>query len=368
MPIASARAEILEAHLAWACLNILTKRRCDFLCEEFGDLEKAWRRLDAELLRKMGCREETARKVMCEREELDLEKQRTLLATNDIRLLSFEDAAFPAALREIGDPPVFLFAKGNLEILRQPSLALVGTREMSPYGKRVTEFLVTDLVRAGVVTVSGLAAGIDAEVARVTLSAGGQHVGVLGHGLSAIYPRSNTLLAGEILAHGGLLLTEFPLHITPDKYTFPARNRIIAGLTLGTVVIEAASQSGSLITASLALEYGREVFAVPGQIFDPHFDGTHELIAKGSAKLIRNAAEILRELGVVVPERNSPSRYRAQTPDEQTLLGFLTTMPQHIDDLIEQSGLPIGTVNATLTLMELKGGAKNVGMGNWVKA
>ena len=131
---------------------------------------------------------------------------------------------------------------------------------------------------------------------------------------------------------------------------------------------EAASQSGSLITASLALDYGKEVFAVPGQIFDPNREGTHQLIVKGGARLVTTAEDVLTEIGIVAPEKGHTSLYKAQTPDEQTLLTHLTTLPQSADDLVEKSDLPIATVNATLTLMELKGGAKNVGMGNWVKA
>src|SRR3989338_2049975 len=185
------------------------------------------------------------------------------------------------------------------------------------------------------VTVSGLALGIDAEVAKKTMRSEGKHIAVLGHGLGAIYPRGNSHLAKEIIDTGGLLLSEYPPHVTPDIYTFPARNRIIAGLTLGTVVLEAASQSGSLITASLALEYGREIFAIPGQIFDPHFMGTHELIAKGCAKLIQNASDILRELGVVLPEGTVHSLYKAQTPDEHALLRVLHSLPQSGEDLME---------------------------------
>ena len=209
--------------------------------------------------------------------------------------------------------------------------------------------------------------GIDAEVAQQTMQSGGRTIAVLGHGLGAIYPKANERLANEIVENGGVLLTEYATHVTPNTHTFPARNRIIAGLSAGTIVAEAAGQSGALITASLALEYGREVFAVPGQIFDPNMQGTHQLIAKGGAKLITSADDVLKELGVVAPERESPSSYKPQTPDEKTLIECLTSMPQSTDEIVEKSGLAIANVNATLTLMELKGGAKNVGMGNWVR-
>lgn len=356
----------ITASLSWAQMNCLTKRRYDWLLSSFGNLEEAWKHLDRGLLAKLGCQEKTIERVLLERESLNIEEVDRTLQERGIAFISIEDEAYPEILRTLPDAPLFLFAKGDLAILQQPLLALVGTRKMSTYGRRVVEFFVTDLVHAGVITVSGLAQGIDAQVARVTLQTGGRTIAVLGHGLGSIYPRSNAQLAEEIVARGGLLLTEYPLHTTPDAFTFPARNRIIAGLSLGTVVLEAASQSGSLITASLALDYGREVFAVPGQIFDTQFEGTHELIAKGGAKLVRSAGDILTELGMVVPE-GERSSYRAQTPDEKMLLTVLSSMPQSTDDLVEKSGLPIGHINATLTLMELKGGAKNVGGGLWVR-
>lgn len=354
------------APLAWAQLNVLTKRRYEWLLKEFGGFEAAWKHLDRGLLQKFGCPEKTIERVLREREQVNMEEVARTLEGRSITFLTLEDPRYPERLREITDPPLFLFAQGDLAITKQPLIALVGTRKMSTYGKRATETIVADLVQAGVVTVSGLAIGIDAHVARETLRSSGRTIAVLGHGLGSIFPPSNTSLAEEIVASGGLLLTEYPLHTTPDAFTFPARNRIIAGLTLGTVVLEAASQSGSLITASLALEYGREVFAVPGQIFDQNFDGTHELIAKGGARLVRSAADVLAELGIVAGE-GKQSLYRAQTPDEKVLLTVLCSMPQSTDELIERSGLPIGSVNATLTLMELKGGAKNVGGGLWVK-
>lgn len=366
-PMPTATAKDL-APLSWASLNILTKKRYDFLLSQYGNLENAWEKLNSSLLQRLGCKEQTIERILKECNELAAEETARILEERGITFLTIEDEAYPPMLKNIADPPVFLFALGNLSLLSEPSIALVGTRDMSAYGKRVVQAIVPDLVHAGLITVSGLALGIDAEVAKETMRVGGRTIAVLGHGLQSIYPRKNAKIAEEILKNEGLLLTEYPLHTTPDTFTFPARNRIIAGLSLGTVVIEAASQSGSLITASLALDYGREVFAVPGQIFDPHFEGTHELIAKSGAKLVQTSADILRELGVIVPEGGQGSHYRPQTPDEKTLLTVLTTLPQSIDDLVEKTELTVATLNATLTLMELKGGAKNVGSGMWVKA
>lgn len=353
--------------LSWAILNLLTKKRYDFLRETYGSLDEAWNHFDQNLLKKLGCREDTILKIMNEAEELNPDQHQAFLEKSNIQFLTIEDEAYPDSLREIADSPVFLFAKGDLDLLKEAIIAVVGTRNISAYGKRAVETFVPAFVRAGLVTVSGLAIGIDAAVAKETMDAGGKTVAVLGHGLGAIYPKANERLAASIVENGGLLLSEYPLHIQPDKYTFPARNRIIAGLSIGTLVAEAAAQSGSLITASFALEDGKDVFAVPGSIFDPNMEGTHHLIQKSGAKLVTSAEDILLELGVVMPETDQKSAYKAQTPEEESLLKHLTIMPQSVDNLTEKSEMSIATINATLTLMELKGGAKNIGAGQWVR-
>ncbi len=353
--------------LHWALLNILTKRRYDALIEQYGSLEEAWKHINPTLLKELGCKEETVERVMNQKDGLDIEEHQSFMEKKGITFISIEDEAYPAVLRNLPDPPVFLFYRGDLRVLDTPSIAIVGTRNMSAYGKRVVEAMVPDFVHAGLITVSGLALGIDAEVAKETIAAGGKTVAVLGGGLHHVYPKTNAKLAEEIVEHGGLLLTEYPLHIWPDKYTFPARNRIIAGLSLGTIVVEAANQSGSLITASLALDYGKEVFAVPGPVFDPNMAGTHQLIQKSGAKLIGSVDDVLIELGMVTPEKDEVSAYAAETPNEQTLLDALTSMPQTVNELTEKTGMTVATTNATLTLMELKRGARNTGMGQWVK-
>ena len=357
-----------EAALTWSWLNVLTKERHDALLEVFGTLEEALKHLNAELLKGLGCRQETIEKTLVRLEEFDVAAYANQLKKAGIRFLSLADASYPEKLREIGDPPPFLYFKGDLTILNQPCIAMVGTREMSATGQRVTELFVSALVRAGLTTVSGLALGIDAMVAKETLDAGGKTVAALGHGLSTIYPQSNAPLAEEILQKGGLLLSEFPLDATPDKYTFPSRNRIIAGLSLGTIVLEAPLQSGSIITAELALDYGRDVFAVPGPVFDTNYAGCNDLIAKGNAKLVSSADDVLRDLGVIAPKAEaSKSLYAPQNKDEEALLTVLTTMPQRVDDLVARAKLQPGTVTATLTMLELAGAARNVGQGQWIR-
>lgn len=333
----------------------------------YGDLDHALEHLNEDLLKSLGCHDETLFKILNRYDEFDVKTYAAELERRGLALLSIEDDAYPPSLKEIGDPPIFLSYKGDLDILHQPCIGLVGTRQMSPYGKRIVEEFIPDLVQAKMTTVSGLAQGIDTAVAQETIKSDGKTVAILGHGLSMILPQSNSALAKEILETGGLIMSEFPLDTPPDKHTFPARNRIIAGLTLGTVVFEAPKESGALITAELALEYGREVFAIPGQIFDTNFAGCHKIISLGHAKLVTTPQEILEEIGIVVSECQEQSPYTPSNPDEEQLLTVLTTMPQTMSSIIERSGIDAGRTNTALTMMELAGAAKNVGNGEWVR-
>lgn len=354
--------------LTWSWLNILTPKRYTALLEVFSSLDEALQELSPAMLKELGCREDTIMIAMNRFEEFDPDAYLKELERRDLLFLTIEDEAYPAQLKTIPDPPTFLYYAGNLDILNQPCLGLVGTRDITPYGKRVTETMVSVFVNAGVVTVSGLAFGIDALVAEETMRAGGKTVAVLGHGLANISPKANANIAKRIVEEGGLYLSEFPLDATADKYTFPARNRIIAGLSLGTVVLEAGEGSGALITADLALEYGRDVFAVPGQIFDPKAAGCHEIISKGQAKLITSADDVLQEVGIIASNQPSTSAgYEPQSDIEAALLGALTTMPQSVSSIVEKAAIDAAAVNATLTLLELHGVAKNVGSGMWVR-
>ncbi len=356
--------------LRWSWANMLTVKRSAYLRERFGTLDAALPELNQELLSTLGLREETVFKTLNRLEELNVAEYDAILRKRGISLMTIEDESYPSLLAEIDDHPIFLYARGDTAILNEPSIALVGTREMSDYGKRATEHFVVPLVRAGLVTVSGLAQGIDGEVARETIRAGGKTIAVLGHGFGMIYPKAHERLADEIVKSGGLILSEFPLDMQPDKYTFPARNRIIAGLSAGTVVLEASIDSGSLITADLALDYNREVFAVPGQIFDPNYAGCHQLIQKGTAKLVTDAKAIINELGMMGAEgadQSQQSMFIADSPEEQAIWSSLTAMPSDMDDLVVKAKLDAATVNATLTILELKGSVRNVGSGKWVK-
>jgi DNA processing protein len=358
-----------EALSAWSEINVLDKRRYDAVIEVFGSLEKALPLLSVDFLQQLGCREDTAQKAMLRLEEFDAAREEQRLAANGITFLTIEDDAYPRALRAIEDPPVFLYYKGDLSVLEQPCIGLVGTRGMTAYGKRVTDTFVEPLVRAGLVTISGLAKGIDTRVAEETLRAGGRTVAALGHGFGMIFPAENGALSKKMVEKGGLLLTEFPFSKGSDTYTFPARNRIVAALSLGVIVLEAPVKSGALITADLALDYNREVFAVPGPIFEENYAGCHQLIAKGQAHLVTTPEQVLTHLRIAAPaaDAGAAPEFHADTPEEAALWNALTALPQTTDQLVAKSGLTAAQVSISLTMLELKGAARNVGGGEWVR-
>ncbi|MCK5020210.1 MAG: DNA-processing protein DprA [Candidatus Peribacteraceae bacterium] len=357
----------INTALTWSWLNVLTKKRYDALISVFGNLDDALSAIDESLLKSLGCREETIFKTLNRLEEFDVDWYTQQLHKRGITLISIEDDEYPNALRSLPDPPIFLSYIGSLNILKQPCIALVGTRDISLYGKMVTEEFTNAFVKSGIVTVSGLARGIDTEVAKETIKAGGKTVAVLGHGLPLITPVESKRLSEEIVKNGGLLLSEYPLDASADKYTFPARNRIIAGLCLVTVVLEAGKGSGALITADLAVDYGRDAYAVPGQIFEDTYLGCHTSIARNMTKIACNPNAVLQDIGIISNTKQNFVHYEPKDETEKTLLQTLTTMPQSTGDIVEKSALSPSSINATLTMLELQGVAKNVGNGQWVK-
>ena len=347
---------------------MLTYQRYQLLIEQFGTLDTALQHLDENLLKGLGCKSETIYKALNRFEEFDPTAYADELQKRAIQFVFLDDPEYPELLRTIPDPPVFLYYQGDLAVVKQPCVGLVGTRQISQYGHRVTEAFVPPIVQTGAITVSGLAQGIDTAVALETIANNGKTVAVLGHGLAGISPVSNRRLAQKIVESGGVLISEFALDVPADKYTFPARNRIIAGLSLGTVVLEAGQGSGALITADLALDYGRDVFAVPGQVFDANYVGCHQAIAKGQAKLVTTATEVLQELGMVVGSATATTlQYEPQNELDGSIFTALTSMPQSVEELVEKIDADVGQTNACLTVLEMQGVAKNVGGGQWVR-
>jgi DNA processing protein len=319
------------------------------------------------LLKHFDSARDALRSLMRERAKVDLDAELDRVAQAGITVLTWDDPDYPALLKEIYDPPFVLYVKGGFLAADEWALAVVGTRRASSYGREAARRLAGELAANGVTIVSGLAQGIDSHAHRAALDAGGRTVAVLGHGLDTMYPAQNRSLAVEIMEHG-VLVTEFCLGTRPEGRNFPARNRIISGLSLGTLVVEAGRRSGALITADFAAEQGRDVFAVPGNIFANGAAGTNRLIRDGAHVALR-ASDILEELNLtmigafqqareIVPENEVESR----------LLDHLADEPVHVDDLVRLAGMPIAEVSSALALMELKGMVRRVGGMNYVIA
>ncbi len=279
-------------------------------------------------------------------------------AQSGVLLLSCDDPRYSSLLRTIHDPPVLLWCLGDAACLTQPAVALVGSRSSSSYGRNVSFMLAKQLAQAGFAVVSGLAEGIDGQAHAGALAVGGRTIAVLGCGVDVVYPRFHKKLYEQVAA-AGLIISEYPLGTPPEGFRFPARNRIISGLSLGTVVVEAAGRSGALITARMALEQNREVFAVPGRIDSPQSEGTHRLIQKGEAHLVHSVEDILTELPVGT--RRTLAQNKSAVPEdlsaeEQALLQLLHPAASvDIEELMEKSGLPAGTLHGLLLGLELKG-------------
>ena len=279
-------------------------------------------------------------------------------------IVTLGDPNYPFLLRQIHDPPVFLWMRGRLPVSDAPAraLAVVGTRRMSPYGLRVTGELTEALVREGFLIVSGLAYGIDAAAHRAALDAGGCTIAVLGSGIDRIYPARHTRLAEELMVEGALL-SEYALGTAPDGAHFPRRNRIVSGLALGTLVVEAYEEGGALITARLAVEQNREAFAVPGSVYSPSSAGVNRLIQKGEAKLVQGVEDILEELDMGSKAMPAPMKdIPALSPEETTLCRALSTAtgPLHINTLCLSAGMDPATALVHLLDLELKGIVKQL--------
>jgi len=329
------------------------------LYKRFKKLEKVWTASREELssagldLGQVQAVEKIVAKVDPDKEMAKLEKI-------GIEALILPDENYPALLKEIPDPPGVLYIRGKIEAADELALAVVGSRKYTSYGEQATEKFVTPLARQKITIISGLALGIDTLAHKSALAAGGRTIGVLGCGLDQIYPVTNIRLADQIIQSRGAIISEFPLGTPSYRSNFPIRNRIIAGLSLGTLVIEGAVESGSLITARAALDYNREVFSVPGSIFSETSEGPNRLIQMG-AKMVLEPKDILTELNITDSMATQEARLlMADTKEEEILLNLLKK-PRLVDELIKESKMPSSTVNATLVMLEMKGAVANLG-------
>jgi len=283
------------------------------------------------------------------------DRELQLAEKSGIIILCWDDPLFPPLLKEINDPPPILYVKGAPQLLRAPGIAMVGARAASSYGLQVAERLAKELAGHDLVITSGFALGIDTAAHKGALAAGGNTIAVMGCGLDIVYPGQNKKLHEQIADHGAII-SESPLGTMPEGFRFPARNRIISGLSLGVVVVEAAIRSGTLITAHQALEQGRDVFAIPGRIDSPKSEGCHRLIQEG-AKLVHNGADILEELALSAPA-SAPAIHPPAPPlppEEGKIFSLLEVYPKNIEEIIQAARLPAHRISEILLHLELQG-------------
>ncbi len=347
--------------LAFSQVPEIGPRRIQHLLASFGSLEQAWTATESQL-RQTGLEHRPLISLLSARQKLDPDSELRKVERAGASLVTLEDDDYPELLRKLPDAPPVLYVKGRLHPDDQRALSVVGTRRATVYGRDSAYNLSKQLAGCQVTVVSGLAHGIDSAAHRGALDGGGRTIAVLGCGIDTIYPRDNRSLAEAILQNGAIV-TEFPVGTRPEGRNFPRRNRIISGMSLGVLVVEAPDKSGAIITAAIAAEQGREVFAVPGNIFSPTSIGTNRLIQDG-AKLVMNVDDILDELNIAyenVRVQTTAERIAPSSSLETQVLDFLSQDPIHIDDLVRMSGLPVSILSGTLTILELKGLARAVG-------
>lgn len=350
-------------------INGLGPQKMKMLLDFFGSPENAWKS-DFQNMIQSGIGESLANKIVSEREKINPDEEMEKLARENISMIALSDPLYPPLLQEIPSAPSILYVKSDLkigEIFGSPMIAIVGSRKMTPYGKQAAYIFSKDLSISGITVVSGMALGIDAEAHYGALEARGKTIAVLGSSLedSNIGPRANYNLSRKIIENGALI-SDFPLGIQSVPGNFPARNRLMAGLTLGTLVIEAALESGSLITANLALEFNREVFSVPGPIFSESSTGTNHLLKSG-AKLVLGVQDILEELQIEKKAQLQKAReIIPDSPEEEIILKNLGSEAVHIDKLVKLTKLKTSDVLSALSMMEMKGMVKNIGGQNYI--
>ena len=399
----------------WVALNRVPQLgpvRFKKLETHFGRLEHAWNAGLAQL-RAAGLDERPAQEILAARARVDPDAEMERLEKAEVRVFDWNHAVYPRRLKEIHDPPPLLYVKGDILPEDERALAIVGTRSPTTYGREVASTLAAGLANSGICIISGLARGIDGIAHRGTLEAGGRTIAVVANGLDMVYPGEHTELARQIQAQGAVV-SEYPLGVRPDAKGFPRRNRLISGMSLGSLVVEAAEGSGARWTVYHALEQDREVFCVPGSIFSPASSFTNRMIQEG-AKLVSNHRDVLEELNLGTlaqpvaarqgelsfdptqpdPAILNPATLNSATPDsvkpgfsdserpepeyspvanteppdpeEAAILQHMGGEPLHIDDLGRKAGLPITSVSCVLTMLELKGMVKQVGCMHYIR-
>jgi len=357
-----------KEHAPWLALARVKGLGCvgfKKLADHFGDPRRAFSASERELAQVQGLDKEAIEGLLGFSAWEEVKREIDRIADAGARIIPFSGPGYPARLRMIADPPPFLYIKGEMRDEDTRAVAVVGSRSASDYGIRITRDLCRDLASLGFTVVSGMARGIDGEAHEAALSAGGRTLAVLGCGVDVVYPPEHEKLYRRICQNGAIL-SELPMGTPPFSYNFPARNRLISGLSLGVVVVEATEKSGSLITAGLALEQGREVFAVPGEAGASRSRGTHRLIRQG-AKLVETVEDIVEEIApqllagaTAVTKKASPSLPADVGMEARKIYGLITERPLQIDEVIEASGFSPAKVSEVLLDLEIRGFLKQL--------
>ncbi len=359
-------ASDLPYWVAFSRIPRVGRVRCGLLEQHFGRMEEAWKASASEL-RAAGLDSGTVTAIVSARPQIDPGSEAERLRVARVSALTWNDDGYPAKLRETPDPPPVLYVRGELAPQDEWAVAVVGTRRATVYGRQIAEDFSRGLAISRVTVVSGLARGIDAIAHRAAMEAAGRTIAVLACGLDLVYPPEHSRLAAQILEHGALI-SDYPLGTQPRSEYFPRRNRIMSGISLGVLVVEADVKSGALITARQALDQNRDVFATPGSIYSPNSRGTNMLIRDGEARLVSRVEEVLEELNLSMAEQQMAMT--ALLPGDETealLLRHLSSEPIHIDEVRRGCGLPIAAVSSALAMLELKGMVKHVGSMNYVR-
>lgn len=359
----------LNERRAWLALNMVNgigSVRFRALLDAFGSAQAAWQASPAQL-REAGLGQIVIDNFLQTRGKVDLQIIEAEFEKHRVKAFTWDDEGYPRRLKELEQAPPVLYVRGDLLPEDEWAVAVVGTRRVTAYGRQAAEELGAFLARNGITLVSGLARGVDALSHQAALQAGGRTIAVMAHGLDLVYPSEHRNLADEI-AKSGALVSDYALGTPPDAANFPPRNRIISGLSLAVVIVEAGEESGALITAGFAAEQGREAFAVPGNIYAPQSKGTNMLIQRGAHPLIK-FEDLLDALNLEMMGAQKTARLALPADaTEAKLIGLLGEEPMHVNEIGIRAELPIDKVSSTLALMELKGLVRQVGGMNYVAA
>jgi DNA processing protein len=350
------KKEILLAHFPK-----INNKRYQQLLEAFSNIEDAWNAKEKQLL-SIGWKKDLIDGFLLWKKNLDIEKIQKILDHENIKCIIQDDEDYPPLLKEIYDPPFCLFVRGDIKDIKNP-VAVVGPRKFSTYGKQVAEEIVSKLSKNNIEIISGLALGIDGIAHTSCIQSGGRTIAVLGSGINKrhVFPSKHRHLSEKIIECGGAVISEYPPGALPNTYTFPRRNRIVAGMSIATLVVEATEKSGALITSQCALDNNRDVFVIPQNINSPTSVGSNNLLKTGAIP-ITEADDILNFLGIEKQEiKPSQNNIDANSPEELVILQNLNKEPTHVDKIIKNTSLPSHIVNSTLVILEINGKIKNVG-------